>query len=155
MTSRVLSGLVFGGLVASVALLVAAEAPDDAIRKDRTLLVGTWRIVALEVNGNPASTEDARKLTVVNLDDTWSLRSEGKEVSRGINVIDPSKSPKSIDLIVIEDGKKGDAHPGIYEISQNSRKLCFAPPGMSRPTEFKSPPESQRILVTFEREPPK
>lgn len=156
MTAWPLKCLVACGLLAVFSVAFAEDTKDKAVKKDRELLNGTWRIVALVVNGNPASEEDARKLTVVNgPDNTWKLLSEEREIARGINAIDPTRSPKSIDIIPIEEGKERETNPGIYEISEKSRKLCFAPPGSPRPDAFTSSVDSQWILVTFERELPK
>ena len=46
---------------------------------------------------------------------------------------------------------QGQTLLGIYELKKNTRKLCFAPAGRNRPTEFSSTAENQHILVTFER----
>jgi hypothetical protein len=50
---RLLFGLMFVGvlLTATGAIASADEAKDEAIRKDHKLIEGTWRIVALEING--------------------------------------------------------------------------------------------------------
>lgn len=107
----------------------------------------------MEINGNKSKDEDAKKLTVVNgPHGTWSLLSEGKEVAKGTNTFDPTKKPKTIDFTITEGGGKGNVHLGIYELSENARKLCFSAPGKDLPTEFTSTPGSEHILVTFERE---
>jgi FkbM family methyltransferase len=125
----------------------------DAIKKDRKQIEGTWRVVALEVNGNKVLEEDAKKLTVVNgADGTWSLLSEGTEISKGTSTIDPTKKPKTIDFTPTDGEAKGKLHLGIYELREKTRKLCFAPSGKDRPAEFASMPGSEHILVTFERE---
>jgi len=67
------------------------------------------------------------------------------------NAFDPTKSPKTIDFTIKEGDGKGNLHLGIYELGENTRNLCFAPPGKERPTEFTSKPGSQHILVAFER----
>jgi uncharacterized protein (TIGR03067 family) len=143
--------LIFGILLTGVA--TADDAKDEAIKKDRQQIKGTWRIVALEVNGNKAMEEDAKKLTVVNgSDGTWTLFSEGKEVSKGTSTFDPTKKPKTIDFTPTEGGGKDNQYLGIYEFGEKTRKMCFVPPGKERPTEFASTPGSEIILVTFERE---
>jgi uncharacterized protein (TIGR03067 family) len=149
----------FGPRVAATALAIFAsmayadEANDEVIKKDRKQIEGTWRIVALEIDGNPVRDEDARKLTVDNgSDGTWSVRSEGNEISKGTSTFDPGKKPKAIDFTVTEGGGQGNQYLGIYELGDNARKLCFAPPGRQRPTAFASPPGSEIVLVTFERE---
>lgn len=134
------------------AMAQADDARDDATRKDRMLLEGTWQVVSLEVNGEKSDPADARKLSVVNgADGIWSLRSEGNEVARGTNSLDASKSPKTIDLVPLDGDKKGELYKGIYEINEKTRRLCFAPALMARPTEFATQSGSQWILVTFEK----
>ena len=148
-------GFLFVGVLLTVvvARAFADEAQDEAIKKDRKLIEGTWRVVALEIDGNKSMEEDARKLTVVNgSDGTWSLRSEGNEISKGTSTIDPAKKPKTIDFTATEGEGKGNQYPGICELVEKTRKLCFAPPGKGRPTEFSSTPGSEHIFVTLERE---
>ena len=138
-------------------LLVATATADDtqekAIEKDRQQIKGTWRIVKLEVNGNQAAEQDARKLTVVNgLDDTWALFSEGKEIAKGTNVLNPTQTPKTIDFTITDGDSKDKKFVGIYELGEKSRKLCFAPAEKERPKEFAAPTGSEQIFVVFERE---
>ncbi|HVK08319.1 MAG TPA: TIGR03067 domain-containing protein, partial [Gemmataceae bacterium] len=110
-------------------------------------------VVAVEVGGNKVTEVDVKKYTVVNAaDGTWSLRSDGKEVTRGTSTIDPAKTPRTLDFTATEGELKGNRYLGIYELGEKARKMCFAPPGKERPTEFASPPGGDHILVTFERE---
>jgi uncharacterized protein (TIGR03067 family) len=144
------------GLLVVGALLTAIASADDfndkSSKKDRKQIAGTWQVVTLEVDGNKATDDDAKKLTVVNgSDGTWSVRSEGREIGKGTSVIDPKKKPKIIEFTPTEGGGKGNKHLGIYELGANTRKLCFAPPGSERPTEFSAKPGNKYILVTFER----
>ena len=130
----------------------ADDTKDQAIQKDRKRIEGTWQIVAVEINGNKAKEEDVRKLSVVNgSDGTWSLLSEGKEISKGTSTIDPTKTPKTIDFTPTEGGGKDNQYIGIYELGKERRKLCFAPREQGRPTEFATSADSEQILVMFER----
>jgi len=145
---------VVGVLLAAVGTIGSADdSKDEAIKKDRTQIAGRWRVVALEVNGNKALPEDAKKLTVVNgSDGTWSLLSEGKEISQGTSTFDPTKKPKAIDFTPTAGEGKGNVYRGIYELGANKRRMCFAPLGKERPTEFSSTSGSEHILVVLERE---
>lgn len=148
-------GLLFvGASLAAIGMIASAGgSKDDAIKKDRKQIEGTWRVVTLEVNGNKATEEDAKKLTVVNgSDGTWRLLSEGKEISKGTSTIDPTKKTKTLDFTPSEGEGKGHQYLGIYELGEKTRKMCFAPPGKERPTDFSSMPGTDHILVTFERE---
>ncbi len=142
--------LVFGVLLAAIAS--ADDFKDEAIKQDRRQIAGSWQIVALQVDGNKSMEEDVRKLTVVNAaDGRWSLRSEGEEVSKGTSTLDPTKKPKTIDFTPTDGGGNGEKYLGIYELGENTRKLCFAPAENGRPTEFSSKSGSQNIFVTFQR----
>ncbi|QDT92150.1 TIGR03067 domain-containing protein [Gimesia algae] len=140
-------------LMSMTTLASADDAKEAAIKKDHKLIEGTWRIKTLEVNGNKADAADATKFTVVNgSDGTWSLHSEGNEVAKGTSTIDPTQKPKTIDFTPTSGQDQGQTMRGIYELKKNTRKLCFAPAGRNRPTEFSSTAENQHILVKFERE---
>ena len=146
--------LVVGTLLTAIATIASAgDAKDEAIKKDRKQIEGTWRGVVLVVNGKKFTADDARALTVVNgADGTWILRDNGTEVGKGTSTFDPTKKPKTIDFTLTVGEDKGKKYLGIYELGEKTRKLCFAPAGMERPTEFSSMPGSEHILVTFERE---
>lgn len=152
---RLTTTVFIGGILLSAmtTVVTADDAKDAAIRKDRKQIEGTWRVVALEVDGNKASAEDAKKITVVNkADGTWILFNDGKEISKGPSTINPTMKTKTIDFKPTDGEGKGQTYLGIYELSDKSRKLCFAPPGKKRPTEFSSKTGSEHILVTLERE---
>jgi uncharacterized protein (TIGR03067 family) len=148
------SVLAVGFLLAAIAAIASVDvSQDEAVKKDRKQIEGTWRIMALEVDGTKLADADANRFTVVNgFDGTWSLYSDDKEISKGTSTFDSSKQPKAVDITPTVGEGKRDQFLGIYEIGENTRKLCFAPPGIDRPTEFASTPASQCILVTFERE---
>jgi uncharacterized protein (TIGR03067 family) len=140
-------------LVALAALAPATDGTKEAIIKERKRFAGSWKVVSLEVNGTKALDKDTTKLTVINgSDGTWSLLSEGKEVSKGISTIDPTASPKTIDFTPTAGEAKDKEYVGIYELSADSRKLCFAPRERGRPTEFASSSGSDQIVVLFARE---
>lgn len=150
MRSSLCGLLVVGVSLTTIAL--ADDAKDEAIKKDRKRIEGTWQITSLVINGNKAKDEDAKKITVVNGDDgTWSVVSEGKEISKGTSTFDPTKKPKTLDFTPTEGGGKGDLFFGIYQLGKNTRQLCFAPSGKDRPNEFSSTAENQHVLVIFER----
>tara|TARA_R110002073_G_scaffold43606_13_gene121634 strand:+ start:5661 stop:6125 length:465 start_codon:yes stop_codon:yes gene_type:complete len=145
--------LLVGFLLTSVAS--ADDATDEAIKKERKKIEGKWQIVELVVNGNKSKDEDAAKLTVVNdARGTWSLWSDDSKVTMGTSTFDPTTKPKTIDFTPSEGDAKGNRFLGIYQLGKNARKLCFAPSGKDRPTEFSSTAENQHILVTFKRVQP-
>jgi uncharacterized protein (TIGR03067 family) len=143
-----------GSLLLGVGFLTAADdAKQDAIKKDRKKYEGTWRVTSLEINGNKSSEEDAKKITVVNkADGTWILQVDGGKITEGTSEIDPTKNPKTIDFMETEGDNKGKIVLGIYELGDDTRKLCYAGPGRERPSDFSAPAGSGRMLVEFKRE---
>ncbi len=146
--------LALGSLLAGMSFLAAAnDAKQDAIKKDRKKYEGTWRVTSLEINGNKSSEEDAKKITVVNkADGAWILQVDGEKVTEGTSEIDPTQKPKTIDFMETEGDNKGKIVWGIYELGDDTRKLCYGGPGKDRPTEFSAPAGSGRVLVEFKRE---
>jgi uncharacterized protein (TIGR03067 family) len=127
--------------------------PETTPKKDRKQIEGTWRVVAIIFNGSNVNEAEAKKHNVVNgSDGTWSFRSEDQEISKGSSIFDPTKKLKTIDFTPTVGEEKDKHYLGIYELGEKTRRMCFAPPGKERPTEFSSTPGSEHILVTFERE---
>ena len=141
-----------GLLLAVTGARAAGDVKDEAIKKERKKFEGTWQVVSLEVGGNKTKEEDAKKITVVNeADGKWAIEAEGKVVARGTSEIDPTKKPKAVDLTVTEGDSKGQTVPGIYELGEDTRKVCLAQAGKERPKEFAAPAGSGHILAVLKR----
>jgi uncharacterized protein (TIGR03067 family) len=153
MRRRTLLLLGVGLLVGAVGVVAADMAQEEARRKHRAKYRRAWRVVSLEVDGNRAADQDARKLTVINqAGGTWVVTAEGREIWEGSSTTDPRRRPKAIDFVPTEGGNAGRTFLGIYDIDGDTRRLCFAQPGQGRPAEFSSGPGSGHVLVVFRRE---
>jgi len=143
-----------GWQAAADGVVAPADATDNqGVKQDREKSEGTWRVAALDVNGVQASKADARKFTVTNgADGAWALQADGKEVMKGTSTIDPMNRPKTVAFVPADGANAGRTNLGIYEIEGDAHKVCFAPPGKDRPTEFASEPGSWHTLVALERE---
>jgi uncharacterized protein (TIGR03067 family) len=135
-------------MVTGSALSVAAEdGQDDG-------LVGSWRIVSVEKDGQQVS-EDQFKGVVVRYDanGTASGRKGDKVLFEATIKLDPNKRPKALDATQTSDGPgKGKTTLGIYEIEGNTLRTCSAEPGKDRPTEFSAKSGSGHILRVYTRE---
>jgi uncharacterized protein (TIGR03067 family) len=66
--------------------------------------------------------------------------------------VNPDTRPKQVDTIAEGGPNAGQLTRGIYEIIDATHKrACWGPPGGPRPTEFKSPPASGRILQYWKK----
>jgi uncharacterized protein (TIGR03067 family) len=108
--------------------------------------------VSVEANGNTVNPDDVKKIVTENgRDGEWTLLVEGKEVADGTSTIDPTVTPKTIDLKTTKGPNAGQVTYGIYETTGKTRRICYAEPGRPRPSDFSAPAGSGRIVAVFER----
>ena len=134
---------------------LVADEKEEAINADRALLAGEWRVVSIEANGNTNADLGVARVTIVNgLDGKWSMLANGKTIAEGTSTIDPTTSPKTIELksrrAAVENAR-GTHYRGIYEVHETTRRLCFVPADKPVPESFAGGRETGQILVTFER----
>jgi uncharacterized protein (TIGR03067 family) len=147
------------GLVALLGTLVltasggsGARAGDKAdIQKELKKFHGTWTFESVEAGGKKESADDFKGMTVTFEDDRFTVKKGDEVILAGKQKLDPSKSPKTIDVTVAEGLNKGAVMLGIYEISGDTLKVCFDPEGKKRPTEFKSASGSQTFVNVHKR----
>jgi uncharacterized protein (TIGR03067 family) len=103
-------------LLAVVSLTPAQE--KDLAETDLTRLRGTWDVIEMEFDGNPAPKEKAPARLVFSGNKLTGL---GPEMTIAL---DPGKKPKAIDLTF----RKGDeSYPvrAIYDLTGDELKLCI------------------------------
>jgi uncharacterized protein (TIGR03067 family) len=139
----------------AVVLLIAADVPkDETAKKDLEKLQGTWVLMVAQRDGKKLSDEEAKKTKIRFDGDKFEFPdASGIGTSqKGVIKVDPSKTPKWMDSKATNDAAKGELSMGIYEITGDDYKVCFAPPGKDRPKEFSSKPGSGHILQIWKRE---
>jgi uncharacterized protein (TIGR03067 family) len=141
--------LVLVGLLVIPLLALAKETPPG----DAGELQGAWQVVGLEANGEKKAAEEFREWKVVfKNDEIWVAKPEGTDPKLKFK-LDPTKSPKTIDLIVQEGKNKGKVAPGIYDLGNGRLRLClnvFGNPSY-RPGEFKTKEGDGVGFATLER----
>lgn len=72
----------------------------------------------------------------------------------GIKItLDSSRSPKAIDLQVVDGPEKGNLYKGIYVLEGDHYKICrHTKPGQDRPATFATYPESGLMMNVWKRE---
>ena len=135
----------------ALAMPTTAGEKDDAVKKDMKLLEGTWVLDAFETNGKAVPAEKINKIKTTIKGDHYSVDFGEKKMELTFK-IDPSKKPKSIDLIMTKDGKNA-VTPGIYEIGPDLLKICRGlEAGAERPTTFGTKEGSGTAMATYKRE---
>jgi uncharacterized protein (TIGR03067 family) len=150
------AALLLGTALFLVGLPNASGDPqDDAIKKELKTMAGTWRPVSAENNGfkvSEDSLKDARR--ALDADGKWTMRRGDETVLEWkVKTLDPTKTPKTIDIEVASGSYKGVVYLGIYEFDGDTLRICFAMPDRPvRPTEFSAGKGSVRALSEFKRE---
>jgi uncharacterized protein (TIGR03067 family) len=131
---------------------IAADSPtNQAAQKEMKKLEGAWSMVSLEVNANLTSEEDAKNFKLEVAGDKWNVSINDHTIEATYRV-DPTKSPKEIDLTYLEGPIKGQPIAGIYLLEGDTLKMCRCQePNKDRPTEFATLAGSGLLLVVWKR----
>lgn len=126
------------GILAAGLVLIAANAQDDAAKKDLESLQGVWQFESLEVEGKGLPDDPGKPIRMTIKGNR--VRHPGREgkIEEAIIRLDPSRKPKAIDMSPLSGPDKGKAVLGIYAIDGDMLKICAATIGKDRPTEFKA-----------------
>ena len=146
------TGLAIVGVLAA-SLLLAADSKDDAAKKELDKFTGTWKAVSIVEDGKEVAKDEAEKVSLTVKGEDYTFR-RGDVVIEGTHKLDPSKTPKTIDAVRNTGPDKGKPILGIYELTDDTFKVCFAPAGKDRPTEFASKAGSGARLIVMKREKP-
>jgi uncharacterized protein (TIGR03067 family) len=138
------------GLVVSGGTGTRADDKADA-EKELKKFHGVWTFESVEAGGQKAPADGLKGLTVTFAGDKYTVKKGDEVIQVGTQKLDPSKSPKAIDVTVTEGLKKGAVMLGIYEIDGDTLKVCFDEEGKKRPTEFKSPAGSETFVNVHKR----
>jgi uncharacterized protein (TIGR03067 family) len=131
-------------------LLVAADDRDEA-KKEIERFEGTWTYVSLEIEGNKAPQDSYKGAKLVIKGDKFTAH-QGEEVLHGTFKVDTSKKPKTIDVTFSDGPDKGKIMRGIYELDNDTYKVCIAMPGKDRPAKFETKKDSGHVLEVLKRE---
>ena len=125
-----------------------ARADDKAdAEKELKKFEGTWTFASVEAGGKEEPADEFKGMTVTFEGDKFTVKKGDEVIQVGTQKLDPSRSPKAVDVTVTEGLSKGAVMLGIYEIGGDTLKVCFDPEGKKRPTEFKGAPGAQTLVV--------
>jgi uncharacterized protein (TIGR03067 family) len=124
-----------------------------ALRDELNRFEATWKFVSIEIEGRsiPAERFTEDRLVLKGKQFTTTV---GGNTTEGTFKIDPTTSPKSIEITFTDGPGKDNTQKGIYELEGNRQKICWAGMGKPRPTEFEAKPKSGRLLQVLEKVKP-
>ena len=112
---------------------------------------GTWTFESCETGGKKIPIDELKGVILTFEGNKHTVKKGDDVIQVGTQKLDPSKSPKTIDVTMTEGPSNGMVMLGIYEFDGDVLKVCFDPQGKKRPTEFKSPPGSENFVNVHKR----
>jgi uncharacterized protein (TIGR03067 family) len=134
-----------------LSLLAGADAPKTDAAKDEEALQGTWKLDAGEADGKALPEKQLKEGKLVIKGDQYTVTLADKGTVTGTQKLDPTKKPKTIDIVDAGGPNKDKTCLGIYELKGDEFHVCFAPPGKPRPTKFATGPDSGQWMHVWKR----
>src|SRR6478752_8703887 len=130
-------------LCASILIVIPAFADEKTPTADAALR-GKWEVTSARFNGSELTGLKGR---VLDFDDKEFTTYDGEAKGRTLGfTLDPKADPKRIDL---DRGGDGGKALGIYSVSKDELKVCYAEPGADRPTRLESGAGSRVFLLVL------
>jgi uncharacterized protein (TIGR03067 family) len=144
---------VFRRVAAADGASKADAAREKAIQKERQAMAGTWRFDFLELDGEKAPEAHFKDATVVVKGDHFTLTTAAATY-RGTFTLDPTKRPRTIDFRFTEGPEKGNVSLGIYELDDDTWRICLGLTGKGRPAAFLTRKGSGHAFEVLKRTTP-
>jgi uncharacterized protein (TIGR03067 family) len=129
---------------------------DDSVKTEFAKLEGVWQVVSHQTEGKAANEEHWTKVHFTFKGNELTFKGDdilSKKAAKITLVIDPSTTPKVIDMSIVAGEFKGTVLEGIYEIKDDSLKICFRnEEKKNRPNDFTTKDDSGLVLFVLHRE---
>jgi len=120
---------------------------DDLQAADLDQLQGEWQLESATRDGKEMPPEMRKLFKCVIQGDKFAIIRDGKSVEEGTLTLHATTKPKSIDFALSE----GKQALGVYDVSRNTYKQCYAPPGKKRPSDFSAKEGSGASFSVWKR----
>lgn len=126
---------------------------EKAVRDELIRFGGTWRFAELEIGGTKVPDGDFAANRLILQGDRF-LATDAGETTAGYYKIDPTRVPKTIDIVFTSGSLKGTTVRGIYELTNDTYKTCICVDDQPRPEKFETRPGTKDALEVLKKEQP-
>jgi uncharacterized protein (TIGR03067 family) len=139
-------------VLAFLSLLPAVVLADDAPKTGDKDLEGSWELKSVVRDGKeqPPPPVDLGKAVMTFKGETLAMTAKD-DSKKAAFTVDPTKKPRTIDIVAEDGPDKGKTLKGIYEVKDDELRMCIADAGKDRPTELAAKEGSGCGLMTLKR----
>jgi erythromycin esterase len=124
----------------------------QTIQRDVDRMQGTWQAVQMNRDGEIQPLQGMfANLQLIVQGDRRTIRSGQTVFSEACYRLNPVAAPPTIDLVVTKGAARGQILLGIYELSGDRLRVCYAVPGRERPRDFTPKAGSGQALQEMKR----
>jgi uncharacterized protein (TIGR03067 family) len=131
----------------------AFQSAEDRLKREEEKLAGAWRVVSVEAGGQAVPQTQFRGLKMTFKGGKFTAQKGAGDKQEGTYKLDPSQSPKRIDISRKNGPKEGRDQLGIYSLAGNTLKICTFGSAKIRPDSFDTRDRPAATLMTLRREP--
>jgi len=132
------------------ALAVGCQSTNRDARDDSRDMAGRWSASKAELSGAKLADELRESLRLV-VENGRCTVTTSRETEQGTLVLNTAHKPKAMDITGTDGPNKGKRILAIYELSDDTLRICCDLAGQARPVEFKTSQGGQLFLVTYTR----
>ena len=134
--------------------VLGALADDDPKKVDGDKFKGDWKTLSVKQGGQVAPNE-ITKMMKFKFDGKKYVQTLGDQKEEGEYTLDPTQTPKTIDLDIKTGNDQGKKQLGIYKIEDTKLTLIFASAGSKdRPKSFTPDQGDQLFEFVLEQAKP-
>jgi len=137
-----------------VVFLLAAFALSARATDDLKAMSGTWKPAKAELAGQPMPPPLLKSITLKMDGANYEVIVEtekGPSPDNGTISLDPAAQPKAMTVTGVDGPNAGKTFPAIYELADDTLRICYDLSGAKRPTEFRTAPGTKLYLVDYRR----
>ena len=131
----------------------AFQRAEERVQRAEEKLAGTWQVVSVEADGQAVPAQQFRGLRMTFKAGKFTAQKGQGDRQEGTYKLDPSKSPKQIDISRKDGPAAGRNQLAIYSLAGNTLKICSDNSDKDRPDGFTTRGKEGRVLMTLRREP--
>jgi uncharacterized protein (TIGR03067 family) len=130
---------------------IASSQNNDKTKKDLADMEGTWVPSAAELDGEKLPDAAIKSIKLVIKDDKYTVTVDNS-VDEGTVTLDTASDPRGIEIKGTKGPNKDKTIPAIYELNNDTLRVCYDLNEKKRPTEFKTRSGTNLYLVTYKRQ---